>query len=100
RGTIGLRLSSQVIVTPADPNLSYYLELYPAEDEPMTGAVTGIVRRDDGRELTRVTLATLNAVSEPRPVAGTLPVAGLPEGAYTMETQVQLPDTMIVSSHP
>jgi GWxTD domain-containing protein len=100
RGAIGLQLSSQVVVRPADPKLSYYLELYPGADEPMTGAVTGIVRRNDGRELTRVTLQTLNALAEPRPVAGTFPVAGLPEGAYTFEVLVQLPDTAIVDSHP
>ena len=99
RGAIGLQLSSQVIVQPEDPTLSYYLELYPEEGRPMTGAVTGIVRREDGRELTRVTLQTLNALTEPTPVAGTLPVAGLPEGTYAFETQVQLPDTTIVSSH-
>lgn len=100
RGTIGLQLSSEVIVRPEDPKLSYYLELYPEEDAPMTGAVAGVVRRNDGRELMRVTLQTLNALAEPRPVAGTVPVEGLPEGEYTFETQVQLADTTIVSSHP
>lgn len=100
RGTIGLQLASQVIVRPDDPKLSYYLELYADEDRPMTGSVSGVVRREDGRELTRVTLLTLNAQTVPRPVAGTLPVPGLPDGTYTFETHVQLTDTTIVSSHP
>jgi GWxTD domain-containing protein len=100
RGTIGMQLSSQLIVRPDDPRLSYYLELYADEDVPMTGSVAGIVRRADGRELTRVTLLTLNNQTVPRPVAGTLPVPGLPDGMYTFETHVQLADTTIVSSHP
>ena len=100
RGDIGLQLSSEVIVRPEDPSLSYYVELYPEEDEPMSGTVAGVIRRSDGRELTRVTLQTLAGLTEPRPVAGSLPVEGLPPGTYSFEAQVQLTDTTIVSAHP
>lgn len=100
RGTVGLQLSSHLIVEPADPELSYYLELYPAEGRPMSGAVFGLIRRADGKELTRARLQQLNAVADPLPVAGAFPLAGLAPGDYVFETQVQLADTTITRSHP
>ena len=100
RGEIGIRASSQMVVQAADPALAYYMELYPEENEPMTGSVTGVVKRRDGRELARFQLQALNGVIQPQPVAGQVSVAGLPPGSYTFETQVELGDTSIVRSHP
>ena len=102
RGEIGIRASSQMVVSPQDstPSVAYYLELYPHEGEPMTGTVHGIVKRRDGRELARFQLQQLSGLAEPQPVAGEVSVAGLPPGAYMFETQVQLGDTVIVRSHP
>lgn len=100
RGTIGLRTSSSIVVAPTEPQLAYYLELYPKEQRPMSGSVFGVVRRQDGRELARFRLQELQRLDEWRPVAGSVSVAGLPPGAYSFETQLQLADTTIVRSHP
>jgi GWxTD domain-containing protein len=99
RGDIGLRISSQLVISPDEPQLSYYLELYPPDERPMTGSVQGIVRRQDGRELARFKLHDLQSVDEWRPLAGSVSVAGLPPGAYSFETQVQLRDTTVVRTH-
>jgi GWxTD domain-containing protein len=100
RGGVGIQASSQLVVQPSDPMLAYYLELYPKEHMPLTGTVFGVVKRRDGRELARFQLQTLERLNEPWPVAGAVPVAGLPPGAYTFEAHVQLPDTLVVRSHP
>jgi GWxTD domain-containing protein len=100
RGGIGIKASSQMVVQTSDPSLAYYLEVYPEEGEPMSGAVLGVVKRRDGRELARFQLQQLDRVAEPWPVAGEVSLAGLPPGAYTFETQVQLADTVVVRSHP
>jgi GWxTD domain-containing protein len=100
RGSIGLQTSSQMIVTPDAPRLAYYLELYPEAGEPMTGTVSGVVKRADGHELARFELQQVRQLDEPLPVAGNVSVAELPPGAYTFETQVRLTDTVLVRAHP
>jgi GWxTD domain-containing protein len=100
RGTIGLEATSQMVVLTQAPRLAYYIELYPEPAEPMTGTVSGIVRRPDGHELARFELQQLRQLAEARPVAGHVSVEGLPPGAYTFETQVRLADTTLVRSHP
>jgi len=98
-GTIGLQTSSQVLVEGENPSLSYYIELYPENNEAMTGTVHGVIRRPDGKELARFPIQQLQSLAEPRPLAGRIPVAGLAPGAYTFEAQVQLADTTIVRQH-
>jgi GWxTD domain-containing protein len=100
RGTIGLQTSSQMVVRVEEPSLAYYFEVYPEENRPMSGAVYGVVKRPDGRELARFKLQDLQQQGEPRPIAGEVSVEGLPPGAYSFETQIQLGDTMLVRSHP
>ena len=99
RGGVGIQATSQMVVEVTDPKLAYYLEVYPEANKPITGTVFGVVKRRDGRELARFQLQQLDRVSEPWPVAGEVSVAGLPPGAYTFETQVQLADTAVVRSH-
>lgn len=100
RGTIGLEVPSQMIVETADPKVAFYLELYPREGKPVTGTVFGVVKRQDGRELARAEVQRLERVETPQPVAGTFPLAGLPQGEYTLEVQIRLADSTIVRQHP
>lgn len=99
RGGIGVRAASELVIDPAQPNLSYYIELYP-RDSSWTGSAVGVVRRADGKELTSFSLQDLQSQRDPLPLAGTLSVAGLPGGAYRFDVRVQLADTTLVRSHP
>jgi len=98
-GTIGVKTSSQVLVEGENPSLSYYIELYPENNVPMTGAVQGVIKRPDGKELARFPIQQLEGLTEPRPLAGRVPVAGLPTGAYTFETHVRVGDRTVVRAH-
>lgn len=100
RGGIGLKASSQMVVQVHEPSLAYYLEIYPEDDRPMNGALYGVVKRPDGRELARFKLQDLQQQDDPQPIAGEVSVEGLPPGAYSFETQLQLADTMLVRTHP
>jgi len=97
-GTIGIQAASRTVVAPADPSLAFYFEVYPPETEAITGAAWGIVRRPDGKELARVQLAKLDSATGARPIAGRLPVAGLPPGSYLLEASLELSDTTITRS--
>lgn len=100
RGQVGLRAASEMVIDPAEPNLSYYVELYPREGRPLNGKAEGVIRRADGRELHTIPLSTLSEVTQPWPLAASLSVAGLPAGSYTFDVRVQLGDTTVVRSHP
>lgn len=100
RGQIGIRAASSMVVMTEEPQLSYYVEVYPAESVPLEGRVLGVVLRADGRQLVSVPLQQLSAVSEAQPVAGTLSVAGLPAGSYRFDVRLELADTVVVRSHP
>ena len=99
RGNIGVKAASEIAIDPADPDLAYYIELYPRKDQPLSGTATGIVRRADGKQLASFPLQQLVAVSQPQPLAARLSVAGLPPGAYTFDVQLQLADTTVVRSN-
>jgi GWxTD domain-containing protein len=99
RGQIGVRTSSQIVVQPDSPRVSYYVELYPGQ-APLTGAVYAVIKRADGRELLRRKVQDLNGQSQPVPLAGRLALDGLPPGAYMLETQLQMQDHTILRAHP
>ena len=99
RGNIGVRAASETAIDPAQPDLAYYLELYPRKGEPLNGSATGIVRRADGKELASFPLQQIAAVSVAQPLAARLSVAGLPPGAYTFDVRLQLADTVVVRSN-
>lgn len=99
RGEIGLDIASRTVAGPEDWDLDYYIELYPPAGRALTVSVSGIVRREDGRELARVPLRQLEQVEQAVPVAGKMSVAGLPAGAYTFELALAGADTLIVRQH-
>lgn len=98
RGRIGVRASSDVAIDPGNPDLAYYIELYPRKDQALNGSATGVVRRADGKELATFPLQQITALSQPQPLAAKLSVAGLPPGAYTFDVRLQLADTTVVRS--
>ena len=100
RGTIGIQTSSEAIIEPDSAQVAYYFELYPRRGKPVTGSVTGIVRQQDGKDVTRFPLTQLNAVADPRPIAGTVKLDGLAPGSYRFDVEVALADTTLRLSHP
>lgn len=99
RGSVGVRAASEIAIDPADPDLAYYIELYPRNGQPLQGTATGVVRRADGKELANFPLQQIVALAQPQPLAATLSVAGLPPGAYTFDVRLQLGDTVVVRSN-
>ena len=90
---IGIRTGAETRIAPDAPKLAFYLEVYPRAAEAFTGKAVGIVRDADNKELARLDLATINGKAPRARLAGAIPVAGLPPGAYTLEANIQLADT-------
>lgn len=84
RGSLGIRTEAIVDVPTSRPLLSYYLELYmPPAGGARSGTVSGSIRRAaDERRLVGFTLQEFEDLTESRPVAGTVSLAGLPAGNY------------------
>jgi GWxTD domain-containing protein len=100
RGELGIHGASEIVATERDPSIGYYLELYGSEERPMTGQLTGLVKRPDGRVLAQLPLQSFDGVAESRPLAGNFSVAGLAPGEYELEARIQLADTTISRTHP
>lgn len=100
RGQLGLAAASEVVADEQRPQIAYYLEVYPTADEPMSGKLTGIVRRPDGKQLVQIPLQNLQAVQVSKPLVANVPLEGLAPGDYVFETRLELGDTTIVRSHP
>lgn len=89
RGPIGLTAAPTLAVTPERATASYYLELYAPEGE-MAGEAIGVIRaQDDDAEVLRLDLGEV-VVTGVRPLAGTIPLTGLPAGDYRLEVTVDL----------
>lgn len=89
----GLAIAAEALVDiPSDrPLLGYYLELYATAQNAGAGAVDAVIRREDGtRNLATFRLHQFDALTESRPVAGTISVAGLPEGEYELEVTLRV----------
>lgn len=100
KGQLGLAAASEAVVLPANPTIAYYLELYPRAKRPVTGTLVGVIRRPDGRQITRLQLQSVQNVAEARPLAGNVSLAGLAPGDYVLETRLETGDTTLVRTHP
>jgi GWxTD domain-containing protein len=92
---IGIRTGAETRIASDAPKLAFYLEVYPRGVEAITGKAVGIVRDADNKELARLDLAAINGKAPRARLAGSIPVAGLAPGAYTLEANVQLADTTL-----
>jgi len=99
KGKLGIAASSEAVALEANPSIAYYLELYPREGKPVSGTLIGVIRRPDGLQIAQLPLQRLQAVSESRPLAGNVSLAGLAPGDYVLETRLDLGDTMLVRTH-
>ena len=96
KGGIGIAAEALVDIPMDRPLLSYYLELYARADTaaPGAGAVDAVIRRaNSSRNLATFRLHQFDALTESRPVAGTISIAGLPEGEYELEVTLRAEGT-------
>jgi len=90
KGSIFLASSTVPVLTPRQPDLSYYLEVYPGQDVAVQ--LTVAVLRPDGTALTSTVPEEINVSADGGVVARTLSLAGLPEGDYRLVATLRFPD--------
>jgi GWxTD domain-containing protein len=98
KGKLGIAAASEAVAEQENPTMAYYVELYP-RGGTASGSLTGVIKRGDGRELARLPLQKFDGVTEARPLAGNMSLAGLAPGEYTLEALLDLGDTVIVRTH-
>jgi GWxTD domain-containing protein len=94
KGSYFLTSSTRPVVTPRQPDLFYYLEMYPGQ-EASIGLTTRVVG-EDGATLTSTAPEQLSVGAGGGVVARSVNLAGLPEGDYRLEVALQLPDGPVV----
>ncbi|HEX6588103.1 MAG TPA: GWxTD domain-containing protein [Longimicrobiales bacterium] len=91
KGSIGIAAEAIVDVPLDRPLLGYYVELYAVPENAANGVVDAVIRRENNnRGLATFRLHQFDRLSESRPVAGTISVAGLPEGDYELEVTLRV----------
>jgi GWxTD domain-containing protein len=100
RRGLGIAADPYVVVDPSTPRLSYYMELYSEALAGQSGRVEGVIRRPGGDEVVRMKLDDLETTAENRPIAGTIPLQGLPPGDYLLEVQLALGNRSVTRSQP
>jgi len=100
KGSVGIVAVPYLAADAERPNLAYYLEVYRPLDHDLQGVAEGVIRGAEGQEIVRSRLAELEASEEEggRPIVGSLSLAGLPPGQYTLEVLVDLADTTVIRS--
>ncbi len=99
KNKLGIAAASEAVAGETNPYISYYLEIYPREMGPMNGTLVGVIRRPDGKQIARLDLQKVQQVTEARPLAGNLSLAGLAPGDYVLEARLELSDTVLVRTH-
>jgi GWxTD domain-containing protein len=97
-GSYFVSASPKPVLMPRQPQLHYYVELYPRT--AATVAMTARVLDGEGRALTETAAQELNASAAGGVTARTLDLTGLPQGEYRLELAVRFPDGEVVRSAP
>jgi GWxTD domain-containing protein len=98
KGSIFLASSTKPVLTPRQPDLYYYLELYPGQETTL--AFTTRVVGTDGATLTSTAPAEITVGAAGGVVARSVSLAGLPEGDYRLEVTLRFPDGSEVREAP
>lgn len=92
KGQLGIAAEAELQIPLTRPFLGYYLELYEPGAPRVNGVVQARIRRPEGGSLAEFTLQRIERLDTDRPVAGTVSLAGLPEGRYELEVTVGFDD--------
>lgn len=93
RGSVGIASAALPTVLSSQPEIYYFLELYPPADAgPWQAAVTADVVRSNGSRVVSTPRSGLE-VSGVTPYTGRLPLAGLPAGEYRLVMRVENVET-------
>ena len=95
---VGMISGSRVQIAAENPKLSFYLEVYPKTNEPLTGKVVGTVRDPEGRQIAKMDLAVINGTGPRSRVAGSAALGGLAPGEYMLDAHIELADTLLTRS--
>lgn len=97
RGEFLITAQPVPVLTPSQPRLFYYIELYPGDTVQAT--LRARVRSADGREVI-ATPAQPVAVAGSGVAANALDLTGLPPGAYMLDVEFGLPDSTVTRTAP
>lgn len=97
RGGFLILAQPKPVLTPSQPRLFYYLELYPGGTVEAT--VRTRVHAAQGREVI-ATAAQPVTLAGPGVAAQAVDLAGLPPGEYRLDVELGLPDTTLTRSAP
>lgn len=98
KGEMGIAADPYVIADEERSTLAYYIEVYRDSGSELDAEVVGVISRQNGDEVVRTRLATLEGAEASQPIAGKLSLAGLPPGDYVMDVRLQLDDTTVTRS--
>lgn len=94
KGNIFLSSSPVPTITPRQPDLYYYLEMYPGED--VSVELTARVMGEAAVPITSTAPERLDLAAAGGVAARSLSLAGLPEGDYRLEVTARFPDGDLV----
>lgn len=98
KGRFYIASSTNPVLTPHQPALYYYLELYAGETLPVQLQATVVTA--DGQALTSSAPETMTVGVGGGVAARSFDLAGLPEGVYRLRLTVQYPDGPVVREAP
>lgn len=98
KGQFYIASSTEPALTPREPVLYYYLELYAAETLPVQ--LQAAVVTVDGQTLTSSAPETMTVGTGGGVATRSFELAGLPEGIYRLRLTVQYPDGPVVREAP
>jgi GWxTD domain-containing protein len=91
KGAFFLTAATTPAITPRDPRLFYYVELYPGSS--INASIVARVRAEDGRQIIATDPQRLEVPVAGGVATGGLDLAGLPPGHYELAVDFTYPDT-------
>ena len=100
RGSLVLTTAPIPHLTPAQPTLSYYAEVYPWAGASLDGQLVVAVLGPGGWQVIQTTPRAVQFERAGGATEGSLDLAGLPAGDYRLQLKVRLGDSTVVDEAP
>lgn len=98
RGNVFVTMQPVPVLTPSSSNLFYYMELY--RQEATSATLRARVLGSDRKEIVAGPSLAVDVAAGGGIAASGVPLAGLPEGAYSLELEIAFPDTTVRREAP